>query len=324
MAFTQKGNLKKHFARWHTPNATKKRRKPGNSANQKGKLVIKGLSTTPTSTTDTLTCSVVIPASFITDNKEVLVTNVPVSMAAMLKQKATEVANASEPSPESVTALIQCLTASQMAGKASTAASSGNETATPTENEDKSNVDKVKPSKTSKTTASTSSTSSSKPIHPKPPVLITSGTTPTPDTPNAPKSTFPTYEMPKLPNFSKLTEDTPASSVPSIFPLEQFKHFLPSRLPTTTDATHATTQFSGQPPASNCASKDIHRVQDLLSDSSLLDIGGHKVSNAQQVSTPSLNFTGDFTGQVRGMEFGRTDNGNQSTYRIPTRNPLAR
>ncbi|XP_065065660.1 uncharacterized protein LOC135691653 isoform X1 [Rhopilema esculentum] len=311
MAFTQRGNLKKHVFRWHTMNALKSHRKPSNHEGQEERVVIKGLESSSMSTSNaSTTCSVVLPPSFITNNKEVLVTNVPIAMAAMLKQKATEVAKSSQPSSFSVTSLIQCLTATQKAiSSASTSVVESSEST---------------PRPIMKQIKATSQATSKAMSPPTTPV-----TTPQneliklPDF-RASKATLTSNSMPAVSNFMKLTDPQSVSCSP-VYQLDLVKNFLPTKLQAPVDAKHSNPMFT-EPQASSTSTistKEIQRVHDFLTDSNLLDIGIQKSSAGSHAHTQSLNFNGDFTGQVRGMEFAQTDLGSPR-FRFSGRSTFAR
>ena len=307
MAFTQKGNLKKHVARWHTMNAPKPRRKTVAKEHQEERVVIKGLeSSAQTATDNTMTCSVVIPPSFITNNKEVVVTNVPISMAAMLKQKATEVAKSSEPSSTSVTSLIQCLTESQRAAASATKT-------IPVESRSVEPNDREQNTKHAKEGLKDKITTATRSEEP----AVTSSFQDTLASLSAAKQAFPTLTIPSVSNFIRLPDPQTGSVAPAL-PIDMLKSFFSAKPATVSASKQDSSLFSGQQQTPT-VSKDIHRVQDILSDSGLLEIGSQKSST----TASTLNFTGDFTGQVRGMEFTQADTAS-ARFRYPFRTPLNR
>ena len=311
MAFTQKGNLKKHVARWHTVNAPKSRRKVSSKENQEERVVIKGLESNSQASDDSMmTCSVVIPPSFITNNKEVVITNVPISMAAMLKQKATEVAKSNEPSSASVTSLIQCLIESQKAAAsvvktASVESADIQTTAKP----------EILQSKATQPTTTTV-------VQTKEPIISSSfqDTLAKLSVLPAPKQAFAPLAIPPVSNFMRLPPDPqPVSSAPS-YSIDMIKGLLSAKTTAGTENKQDSSLFSEQQPTATTtapeSTKDIHRVQDILGDSSLLEIGAQK-----PVAVSSLSFAGDFTGQVRGLEFTSVES---TRFRFPFRNPVNR
>ena len=313
MAFTQKGNLKKHVARWHTVNAPKTRRKVSSKENQEERVVIKGLETNSQASDDSMmTCSVVIPPSFITNNKEVVITNVPISMAAMLKQKATEVAKSNEPSSASVTSLIQCLIESQKAAasvvKTASAESAESADLQTTAKQEILQSKAIAPATTVVQTKDPVISSSFQDTLAKLSVLP------------APKQAFPPLTIPPVSNFMRLPPDPqPVSSAPS-YSIDMIKGFLSAKTTAGTDNKQDSSLFSEQQPTATTTApegaKDIHRVQDILGDSNLLEIGAQKPATVS-----NLNFAGDFTGQVRGLEFAPVESGR---FRFPFRNPVNR
>ena len=311
MAFTQKGNLKKHVARWHTLNAPKTRRKVSSKGIQEERVVIKGLDSNSKAATDNImTCSVVIPPSFITNNKEVIITNVPISMAAMLKQKATEVAKSNEPSSASVTSLIQCLTESQKA------AASAMKT-TPVESPSlQKSLRQEEPQDKVTITSTTTMTQADQPI------LASSfqDTLAKLNVLSATKPAFPTLTIPPVSNFIRLPPDPQTVSSAPSYSIDMIKGFLSAKTTTGTENKQDSSLFSEQPPAATTTpevAKDIHRVQDILSDSGLLEIGATQKST----TAPNLNFAADFTGQVRSLEF---THGESSRFRFPFRSTVTR
>ena len=312
MAFTQKGNLKKHVARWHTLNAPTIRRKASPRENQEERVVIKGLeSSNQTADNRMMTCSVVIPPSFITNNKEVVITNVPVSMAAMLKQKATEVAKSNEPSSVSLASLIQCLTESQKEVTASALKAAADESAEKPMPKGHKVLDESHSKVTTSTTVMQTDDS-----------IVSSSFQDTLTKLNVlppAKQSFPPLTIPPVSNFMRLSSDAhPISAAPS-YPIEMMKSFLSPKSTTGTENKQSSSLFSEQPSTTTAtpeATKDIHRVHDILVSSSLIEI------SAQRSTAPSgLNFSGDFTGQVRGLEFTQADS---SRFRFPFRNPINR
>lgn len=310
MAFTQKGNLKKHVVRWHTLNAPKSRRKIVTKEHQEERVVIKGLESNNDNAQErTMTCSVVIPPSFLTNHKEVVVTNVPISMAAMLKQKATEVAESSLPSSATVTSLIQCLTASQ---KAMTSSSITTTTDVSVRKTSKSKKDGPQ-SKSNLASQEESIMTSSSSFQDTLAAL---------NALSAAKQAFPTLTIPSVPNFMRIPDANAVSGAPS-YSVDITKSFLVAKAPSDNKQTaglfeqQQPQQQQQQSAAESC--KDIHRVQDILGGSALLDIGSNKASTAASV----LNFSGDFTGQVRGLEFTHAD-ANGERFRFPARNPINR
>lgn len=309
MAFTQKGNLKKHAARWHTMNAPKSRRKVVTKENQEERFVIKGLESNNDATSDKMmTCSVVIPPSFLTNNKEVVVTNVPISMAAMLKQKATEVANAAEPSSVTVTSLIQCLTASQKAAATKTPTADQVQLKTVKQKEG------VQQNKAPTTVAPPMAQADESVVSSSFQDTLASLTAL-----SASKQAFPVLTIPSVSNFMRLHDPNPTSCAPS-YPVDMMKSFLAaSKSAPAADIKQGAGLFPEQQSTPE-TSKDIHSVQEILGGSALLDISGQKASTA---SSSGLNFSGDFTGQVRGLEFTQADT-NAGRFRYPMRNPMNR